>query len=101
MKVKALLELLADYDPEMDVLLVRACPGDGVVSLLPDGQDPCREKPLVVPFLRISDIDPCRSLADLHARAKWSFWPSIPASRWRIRWKCRWRMKHEHGRDHG
>ena len=40
MKVKALLELLADYDPEMEVLLVRACPRDGVASLLPDGQEP-------------------------------------------------------------
>ena len=50
MKVKALLELLADYDPEMEVLLVRACPRDGVASLLPDGQESCREKPLVVPF---------------------------------------------------
>ena len=36
-----------------------------MASLLPDGQEPCREKPLVVPFLRISDIDPCLSLMDL------------------------------------
>ena len=43
MKVKALLELLADYEPETDVLLVRDCPGDGVVSLLPDGQESCRK----------------------------------------------------------
>ena len=73
MKVKALLELLADYYPEMEVLLVRACPRDGVASLLPDGQEPCREKPLVVPFLRITDIDPCQSLTDLHGTGEVEF----------------------------
>lgn len=78
MKVKALLELLADYDPEMEVLLVRACPRDGVASLLPDGQEPCREKPLVVPFLRISDIDPCLSLMDLYDTGEVEFLAIYP-----------------------
>lgn len=78
MKVKALLELLADYAPETDVLLVRACPGDGVASLLPDGQEPCREKPLVVPFLRISDIDPCLSLMDLYDTGEVEFLAIYP-----------------------
>lgn len=78
MRVKALLELLADYDPEMEVLLVRACPGDGVASLLPDGQEPCREKPLVVPFLRISDIAPCLSLMDLYDTGEVEFLAIYP-----------------------
>lgn len=78
MKVKALLELLADYDPEMEVLLVRACPRDGVASLLPDGQEPCREKPLVVPFLRITDIDPCLSLMDLYDTGEVEFLAIYP-----------------------
>lgn len=78
MKVKALLELLADYDPEMEVLLVRACPRDGVASLLPDGQEPCREKPLVVPFLRITDIAPCQSLTDLHGAGEVEFLAIYP-----------------------
>lgn len=78
MKVKALLELLADYDPEMEVLLVRACPRDGVASLLPEGQEPCREKPLVVPFLRITDIAPCQSLTDLHGTGEVEFLAIYP-----------------------
>lgn len=53
MKVKALLELLADYDPEMDVLLV-------------------------VPFLRISDIDPCLSLMDLYDTGEVEFLAIYP-----------------------
>lgn len=78
MKVNELLELLKKHDPEMDVLLVHACPKDGVVSLLPDGTEPCRQKSMVVPFLRIADVAPGLSVTNLYGNGEVEFLALYP-----------------------